>query len=176
MDTAMAQESAPHLQLLNDAYFQPCVPDSATHGNWPLFPRLPAELRLHVWLMFLRQHRIIELFLRRPEVGQRRAAGGPRQYYATSNHLGRVISAQNYDRTLGGRGYPASLSPLLRVNSEARRAALSFYRIHLPHDGNRVLYLNPEYDLFFVHANGMLEFEVADFLHDVRAYDPKDEG
>ena len=183
MDNAMAQKSAPHLRLLNDAYFQPSTPDSATHRNWALFSRLPAELRLHVWLLSLRQHRMIELFLRSDEVkaeapsaNQRLVAGDPPQYYATSNSLGRVVSGRDYKPALSGPGYPASLNPLLWVNSEARRAALSFYRIHLPHDGDRILYLNPEYDVLFVHPRALPSPVVADFLHDVRAYDPQDQG
>ena len=70
--------------------------------------------------------------------------------------------------------YAAPLSPLLSVNREARRAALSFSSVHLPFPGlhsERVLYLNPLYDLFSIGLG--IATLLADFLHDVKAYDTR---
>lgn len=81
-------------------------------------------------------------------------------------------------------------SPLLQVSSEARHAALQYYRVRLPFPrggGGQVLYLNPEHDVLFVRPEVPSRWTGAqapprptvvliDFLHDVRAYDPRDKG
>ncbi|KAL2173261.1 uncharacterized protein P884DRAFT_265207 [Thermothelomyces heterothallicus CBS 202.75] len=156
---------------------------------WAPFPRLPAELRLRIWLLSLQQHRMIEV-----DLYPATATGdNDTPQYADRNHLGRIVSGRNrtYTSRLRGRGsYAASLTPLLRVSREARAAALSFYHIHLPLGTGQVLYLSPEYDVVYVRPrwprpirrlpeiDPKPEFGVilVDFLHDARAYDYKDQG
>jgi hypothetical protein len=102
-------------------------------------------------------------------------------WYTARNHLGRIVSGRGYTIEIGNLkgGYSASLSPPLWVNREARQATLHFYRVHLPFPGlgaDRVLYLNPEYDVLYLDGEKTYGILLPDFLHDVRAYDPKDQG
>ena len=183
--------------LFNDVYFhggrEAVSPAPDTTSTWNSFPRLPVELRLHIWLLFLRQHRMIEVDLS-PVAGD-----CPR--YTNRNHLGRIVSGHLYTLHLRGRGaYAASLSPLLRVNREARGAAHSFYHVHLPFPAQQdtlgaqqILYLSPEYDIVCVRPRRpeitsdprtrrnrrhypRFSTILVDFLHDARAYDYKDQG
>jgi hypothetical protein len=178
--------------LFNDVYFsrweEPIPPSLSI---WAPFPRLPAELRLHIWQLSLQQHRMIEVDIY-PTAGDH--ADTPQ--YADRNHLGRIVSCRSpsYTSRLRGHGsyaaYAASLTPLLRVSREARAAALSFYHIHLPLGIGQILYLSSEYDVVYVRprppkpikrppeADPKPEFGVilVDFLHDARAYDYKDRG
>ncbi|KAL2155732.1 hypothetical protein VTH82DRAFT_474 [Thermothelomyces myriococcoides] len=105
--------------------------------------------------------------------------------------MGKIVSGRGYTLSIKGRGsYAASLSPLLWVNREARHAALCFYHIRLPLPsprGERVLYLNSEYDVLCVQPQYpyrayvnrtplRLATVLIDVLHDIRAYDYKDQG
>ncbi|KAH6840636.1 hypothetical protein B0I37DRAFT_219690 [Chaetomium sp. MPI-CAGE-AT-0009] len=200
--------------LFNDVHFGRRASQSQAPGNstdtenittgtiptittWASFPRLPAELRLNVWLSYLRRYRLIEVDVCAADHEDETTYPGnggdnasqPR-YYTGRNHLGKIVSGRGYTLSIRGRGcYAASLSPLLWVNSEARLATLSFYQIHLPFPGlhkEQVLYLNPAYDVVYVrprqpeviradrgpNASTLL----ADFLHDAKAYDYKDQG
>jgi hypothetical protein len=115
--------------------------------------------------------------------------------YTHRNRLGNLISGRGYTLLMEGDGFAASFSPLLWVNREARQAALSFYRIHLPIPrGNspKLLYLNPEHDLVYVARDPqdypptpdflqlqdliLAPFWLVHFLCDVKAYDPKGRG
>lgn len=179
-------------RLFNDVHFDRQAPLPPRDAPWAPFPRLPAELRSQVWLFFLRRHRMIEVDI----------CGGPNEngtdypgdasqsrYYCSRNSLGQVVSGRGYIlRIPGRRGYAASLSPLLWVNTEARQAALRFYHIRLPLaglHGGQLLYLNREYDIVFVRvqpsaAIGTVDPHratlLADFLHDAKAYDSKAQG
>ncbi|KAL2146622.1 hypothetical protein VTI28DRAFT_3121 [Corynascus sepedonium] len=186
---SMGNNLNPTPLLFNDVYFSRWEePMSPSPPIWAPFPRLPAELRLRIWLLLLQQHRMIEVDLH-PTTGNN---GTPQ--YADRNHLGRIVSgrSRSYTSRLRGRGsYAASLTPLLCVSREARAAALSFYHIHLPLGGGQVLYLNPEYDVVYVRPRAPKPINrlppetdpdpefgaiLVDFLHDARAYDYKDQG
>lgn len=167
------------LTLYNDVHFKPVH----TCESWAIFPRLLPELRLRVWQLFLQRHRMIELNIFADDDQDNDSHSG---YYSDLNHLGNIISGRSYSLNIKGRGYAASLSPLLRVNSEARHAALEFYRIRLPfprQNAEQVLYLNPEHDVLYVRPEAHYGRSppravtvLVDFLHDVKAYDPKNQG
>jgi hypothetical protein len=132
--------------LFNDVYSSPweaLSPAPSKAESFP-FPRLPAELRLHVWLLYLRWHRMIEIDIYGcPE--NKKPDSPSFRHYIDRNHLGRVISGGRYIVTI--RGHESKTTPLiLKVNREARGAALRFYRVHLPFSGlqqrKQVLYLN----------------------------------
>lgn len=131
-------------KLYDDVYFKPLP----TSESWALFPLLLPELRLRVWQLFLQRYRMIELDIL-PDDGD----DDPQShYYFSRDDLGNVVSGRGYLLIIKDRGYAASLSPLLHVNSEARHAALNFYRIRLPfprHNGKNVLCLNPEHDVLY---------------------------
>jgi hypothetical protein len=208
--TSEENPPSPSFALFNDVHFRhrpshfPVPVDitdtssitshTPTIATWPSFPRLPAELRLYIWLSCLRRHRLIEVDVRAADHENDTTYPGDHvsssRYYTDRNHRGKIVSGRGYTLNIRGRGsYAASLSPLLWVNSEARRAALNFYQIHLPFPGlreERVLYLNPAYDVVYVRPQlpKMTSFRpipnistlLADFLHDVKAYDYKDQG
>ncbi|KUI70543.1 hypothetical protein VM1G_06042 [Cytospora mali] len=169
------------VRLYNDVHFRP-VPAC---DYWPLFPLLLPELRLRVWELFLQRYRMIELDICVDEDEDNDDDDLRSRYYTERNYLGNIISGGNYSLSIEGRGY-ALPSPLLWVNSEARYAALKFSRVRLPfprRNGERVLYLSPEYDVLYVWPMPEPEprpepraIVLVDFLHDVKAYDHKDQG
>ncbi|KUI61478.1 hypothetical protein VP1G_08678 [Cytospora mali] len=172
------------VRLYNYVHFRP----GPACDSWPLFSLLLPELRLHIWELFLQRYRMIKLGICVDEEEDNDDDDLQSHYYTERNYLGNIISGGNSSLSIEGRGYAdaALPSPLLWVNSEARHAALKFYRVRLPfprQNGERVLYLSPEYDVLYVRP--MLEPEprpepraivLVDFLHDVKAYDHKDQG
>lgn len=169
------------IKLYNDVYFTNPEP---FHNTWYPFQRLPPELRSDIWTAFLRERRMIELDVYILGNGnEERDATTNRanddQAYVQQNHLGNVISGRKYELGFRG-GFGKTLTPLLWVTRESRAATLRFYRVHLPithRMQDRLLYLNPEYDLFVTHVlQGFFSFLLPDLLHDIRAYDPRDRG
>ncbi|CAK7229594.1 hypothetical protein SBRCBS47491_007301 [Sporothrix bragantina] len=196
------------VRLLNDSYGV-----QVQHNQrFSLFPILPAELRVYIWLGYLRRHRIVGIDLHtesdaRPDYGDGDGASQssqsseapPLSLYSETNELGNLVSGQDYCVVLSRQH---KLSPLLRVNAEARAVALSFYRLRIPcrsrrepshnghgHGHDRRVYINPEFD--FVHvqlgpgavrrgqAQGLPRpppERLVDFLYDCKAYDPRDRG
>ncbi|KAK3898929.1 hypothetical protein C8A05DRAFT_18558, partial [Staphylotrichum tortipilum] len=96
---------------------------------WASFTHLPAELRLYIWLLVMRQHRMIEV-----HISSKRDLGDQddSQLHVDGNHLGRLTSGRNYRLQIRGGGYARCFSPLLQVNYQARQVALAFYRVHFP--------------------------------------------
>ncbi|ROW01880.1 hypothetical protein VMCG_05571 [Cytospora schulzeri] len=175
------------VKLYNDVHFRKSHP--VIYDSFALFPLLPRELRLHIWLLFLQRHRMIELGIHAADATDEQQSC----YYTDRNRLGNTVSGRNYTLSIKGRGYAASLSPLLRVSKEARYIALDFYRIQLPfprNNGEQLLFVNPDYDCLYVRSDSQpsstppVAFPpepraaavLVDFLHDVRAFDPKDQG
>ena len=178
----------PTPMLFNDVFSGRWTPATPSVDTWAPFPRLPPELRLSIWRLYLQRHRMVEIVMRAAAHDVLQS-----QYYTDRNHLGNLVSGRGYTLSIKGRGgYAASLSPLLWVNQEARQAAFSFYRVHLPFFPQQlaqpkgqvqVLCLNPEYDVVYVQTHEVWNRSVAgmgtvlaDFLHDVKAYDHKDQG
>ncbi|UPK95945.1 hypothetical protein LCI18_006880 [Fusarium solani-melongenae] len=141
--------SKPHLQI-----FTLDAPQSSTDlKEFPLFAKLPTELRFKIWKHSLEHPRILKVHLR-----------------------------QNYRPVV--EGYQ-TLSKLLRVNKDARGAALSFYRVHIPcwltKGASRsddlvsgTIYFNPEYDFLHVKQESM---DMIDFFYDLKfKYDPQHIG
>jgi hypothetical protein len=185
-------ENKETVRLFNDVFFSRTAPP-AIWDTWDPFPRLPVELRMSIWLLFLQRHRMIEVSIRAADDEDGTTYPGhdddaQSRFYTHRNYLGRIVSGRGYTLYIKGRGYATSFSPLLWVNSEARQAALGFYRVHLPFPrqaGGQVLYLNPEHDVIYVRPEYppptvrlriRPDTVLPDFLHDVRAYDPKDQG
>ncbi len=163
-----------HLQIINPSY---CGGEDVLFS---LFPKLPTELRLRIWRLSVERHRLIEVEVEAlPDSGD----DAHRPPYSTTNALNKLISSRNYAVTVQGFRLH---SKLLRVNSESRKEALRFYRVHIPcylRASRRVersikstLYFNPEYDFIQLEAGGPVETTFVDFLHDIRAYDPRDAG
>lgn len=125
------------------------------------FYRLPAELRLRIWKMLLRQPRLVTVNVQRD----------------MKRKLKTSISGYHYRFSLS-RCY--QLSPLLMTSHEARQAALEHYRVRIPSiardDSSKHLYLSPEYDYVFIRVDKPLGITFMDFLNDVTAYDPQKKG
>ena len=192
----LSPTSAPP-RLFNDVHFQRWEPPaSRDDATWAPFSRLPPELRRHVWLVCLRRYRMIELDIR-PAADEDDTAypgdGSPSRYYTDRNALGNVVSGRGYVLSWSGRssgGCAGAYSPLLWVSREARGATLGFYRVHLPFfvmQREQVLYLNPAYDVVSIttwlgkgHTRNLIKTLrlslLADFLHDVKAYDRRGQG
>ncbi|KAI1113226.1 hypothetical protein F5Y14DRAFT_442060 [Nemania sp. NC0429] len=155
----MASDYLYPFPVLNDSYEQ--------EYSFPRFNSLPWELRNMVWNFALQRRRLIRVSLKRKE------PRGPTEEQARAVRYGRPF--------LHVHGYQL-LSQLLRVNSEARRAALAFYRVHLPcmlmrlgYEGTRVeltfgtLAFNPEYDiLWFKKTRFLTDFLSVVITHDSR--------
>ncbi|KAI1857165.1 hypothetical protein JX265_011366 [Neoarthrinium moseri] len=149
------------------------------------FTLLPAELRLHIWICSLEKHRLLEVWLDPP------TDPGKAPPYSTTNALNKLISGGSYTATVQAVHLN---SKLLRVNRESRKAALSFYRVHIPcylqafreiprglqgkpaKRAKEPLYFNPEYDFMQLRTRGPAEFTFVDFIHDLKAYDPQNVG
>lgn len=158
----------PHLQTLNDVQ----LPLSGETEFSP-FPKLPPEIRLLIWQHSMRRRRIIQLRLesrqrRRPQLSGNEDHFGP--------HGERFCAFVN--------GYQV-LSKLLRVNSESRQAALSFYRVHIPCVLQRevnvtednftrdIFYFNPEYDTLHILPVYWSEHTIIDFSYHLKqTFDP----
>jgi hypothetical protein len=65
--------------------------------------------------------------------------------------------------------------------------ALGFYRVRVPcyirmseyekgSERNTTFYFTPEYDFMHISMCGPVEHTFADFIHDLKAYDPRDVG
>ncbi|KAI8718215.1 2EXR domain-containing protein [Fusarium sp. LHS14.1] len=157
-----------HLQIFN--------PTPQPTETFPLFPRLPAEIRYLIWEQALSHERLLRIKLERIATREEK-------------------SIKNSEKTQHGlpepgRGYQIllkerhAISKLFRVTSESRRAALSFYRVHLPcryewfenAESNGTLYLCPELYILEIKTDGNRHKSpkpFANFAHDVWAHDPR---
>ncbi|KAK8113364.1 hypothetical protein PG984_013890 [Apiospora sp. TS-2023a] len=161
----------PHLQIF--------TPESSATVSCPefvLFSLLPTELRQKIWQHSVQRPRILRLKLTSHEFmnlflsveGKERseANGAPCAIWAGTNGL---------------------FSKLLRVNRDARDAALSFYKAHLScrlaKDGEKLdlgsvegaLYINPDFD--FIQLTGDMDNNAAPFLHHFKTVvDPSRRG
>lgn len=173
-----------HLRIIN-GYYNTCNGDAV----FKLFPRLPTELRLHIWKLSIAKQRLIEIQLHYAEEGDD-------AHSVTTNALGKSLSNQRYIAVV--RNSIQLHSKLLRVNREARQTALEFYRIHMPcvlltadnlahhlqsgdsgyldpsvaRTSPQPLYLSPEHDILYIQARPPAEHTLVSFIHDLRAYDP----
>jgi len=167
-----------HLQIFNEAQ----IASDRTLSFQP-FPRLPAELRLAIWELALKKRRLIELRLESP-----RPDPDIPGTYGEINSLGKIVSGRDYTPTvLNGRFLHTKL---LRVSRESRTVALGFYRVHFPcylrierpptgqlgpRRTKSILYFNPEQDI--IQLTGVrADSTFVDFIHDIKAYDPRGEG
>jgi hypothetical protein len=166
-----------HLQILNA--------DRATHNNestFTLFPLLPTELRLKIWRHSLQRRRIIKVFLRAERLFH------PEQ--TTTQETESTTPGSKIERYRAYVNGWQTLSKLMRVNCEAREAALEFYRVHLPCwlrygetasefplERNGILCFNPEYDFLHITWEMWAEDTLLDFLYHLKTtYDPHHVG
>jgi len=162
------------ITLLNDfhtEYHQPLFEKPLR--EFSIFPSLPFDISSAIWKCVLQRHRLISI-----DIIDKDNTASPTKYlpsrpYMDKNTLGNTISGKAYQLAITSNH---RLHPLLRVCRESRRAALEFYRLHIPynlkvHGERRCLYLNPEFDFLHITQQGALDLFV-DLLHDAKAYDP----
>ncbi|KAI0381202.1 hypothetical protein F5Y04DRAFT_256004 [Hypomontagnella monticulosa] len=136
--------------------------------EFPQFSLLPKELRLDIWEHEMRRHRIIVI---RAEIPFDPYMEGP-----SVEDLPVEGPFVDGDKIL---------SKLLRINREARQAALQFYRVHMPctftggYREDRIsissgtLLLNPEFDILHVRAISNNGTNILfDLTYSVKALDP----
>ncbi|KAK3362499.1 hypothetical protein B0T25DRAFT_7734 [Lasiosphaeria hispida] len=160
------------------------------HVSFGQFPLLPTELRLRIWKFSIIKHRLVEIEVEAPEsdLGSGHATPAP-PLYSSTNALNKVISGRNYTATVQNGLHLHT--KLLRVNRESREVALKFYRLHIPcrmrtsrssslrigpKGQQATLYLNPEFDFVHLRHRGPVEHTTLDFMHDLKAYDPRGVG
>lgn len=159
--------------LLNDFHSDHVAGTGGTLNSFSPFPRLPVELRLSIWKRFLQRHRLISITV--VDKAHHSPYEDLPEQCNQRNSLGNKITGKNYKLQITTQPLQ---TPLLRVSSESRQAALDFYRVHVPFDrnsGEGHCYLNPEFDFIHIHPNGPSEV-LAHFIHDFKAYDPKGVG
>jgi hypothetical protein len=174
---------------------------TAASSHFPLFQKLPCELRLAVWQMALQRPRRVHLhgsmgLEHRMRVGDDRGLPKP---YTLRNWLGNLVSGQVYF----AKGFSCAL---MAVSHEARAAADKFYSMKLPVAGRLVkwpdgeqgrqraeppksrqddadgtarapsaaVWLSPEWDYIQFSTNAISD--VFDCLYDLRAHDGKGLG
>ncbi|KAI0460681.1 hypothetical protein F5B21DRAFT_452860 [Xylaria acuta] len=145
------------IRLLNKKYNE--------EYSFPQFALLPWELRNQIWKSALQQRRLIRVKLRE------RQPDGITEQESKDIKYGRP--------SLYVSGFQL-LSKLLRVNSEARNAALEFYRVRLPcvllRPGMEddlshidVFPFNPEHDILWFEDT----YHLLDFISAVVTYDSR---
>lgn len=163
-----ADSSNGHLQIFN--------PFPQPTETFPLFPRLPAEIRYLIWEQALSHERLLRIKLEKIARGEEKSIKN-----SEKTQHGLPEPGREYQIVLKERH---AISKLFRATSESRRAALSFYRVHLPcryewfehAESNGTLYLCPELDILEIktdedHPRTSKPF--ANFAHDVWAHDPR---
>ncbi|EFQ34926.1 hypothetical protein CGRA01v4_04149 [Colletotrichum graminicola] len=150
-------------------------PESGRADVFGRFPDLPYELRSKIWLIHLEQPRVVVI----------RGVMDTSGVESSGNELGNVACNAHW--------YCENRSPaIFRVCAEARREALSFFRIHLPmaspeSDAHGYpqrsqrnpawdrIYINPDWDLvLYQGASRSLTMPI--LASDLLAYDPLGEG
>ncbi|KAJ3579389.1 hypothetical protein NPX13_g1178 [Xylaria arbuscula] len=142
--------------------------------RFPQFALLPWELRNLVWGFALRKRRLLRVYIRE---GRHE---GLTEHESMSIRYGRCY--------LLADGYQA-FSKLLRVNREARKATLAFYRVQLPcilttsfegevHRGGQIgkLPFNPEYDILWFNQKLADIYHLSDFVSTVGEHDSRRVG
>ncbi|KAI1171681.1 hypothetical protein F4777DRAFT_564530 [Nemania sp. FL0916] len=152
--------------------------ESESLDTFPLFRKLPPELRQKIWRIALLRERLTKFRLL-PRIGIDDMVRN------RGDDITRLEQLENEVYGVLDENVPA-LSSVFHVNRESRDVALSHYRVHLPcwriirpktprEILRRVIfYLNPEYDFLRINADFG---HVADFIHDLKeTYDPRHRG
>ena len=171
LSTDVNMSSQPHLQIFH------CSQATRNEQSaFPLFPRLPKELRLKIWRHTSQRRRIIHVRLNNQR-GQTATQAGENPE-STSN-------GERYFTIVDGSQL---VSKLLRVNRESRGEALMFYRVHIPCSftkgakrkeatGHGTLHFNPEWDFLHISAEWPAKDTLVSFLYHLKTvHDPRHVG
>ncbi|PYI09231.1 hypothetical protein BO78DRAFT_363397 [Aspergillus sclerotiicarbonarius CBS 121057] len=140
-----------------------CIRAPQTDISFHLFPSLPTELRLQIWRYAMQRSRLIRVRLYQADQG----------------------ATEKYRVVVNGR---SALSKFLHVNHESRKAALGFYRVHIPCEFRMhshtttpmprgTFYFNPEYDILGIYPRPPVRDTLLEFLHRLKhTHDPRRVG
>ena len=143
----------PVYSLFNDVFTSP-----STSSNFPLFAKLPAEIRVIIWNACIPARRLISIRIKR-STEHKLFSVSDDGFYATTNPLGNLVSGPPNHRPyhLVVRPFRQWSRSLLYVNYEASQTYRSFYRLAIPLFSDAAaeasvsprLLLNPESDIIF---------------------------
>jgi hypothetical protein len=179
-----ASEITTVFEFLNDTLARPISLCASFH----LFSKLPLELREHIWLLSLPEHRLLKVTVAAADLvydstyhlrDDRSNDTNPAPY-ESKNDLENIVSGANYRLHLGST---ITHSPLLFVNHEANAVVHRTYRVRIPMtqrvpnaDAPR-LRVCPERDTILIAVEREEDTAYfADFVHDALAYDPEKKG
>ncbi|KAF7929755.1 hypothetical protein BELL_0037g00180 [Botrytis elliptica] len=158
--------------LFNDDHLGPSKQNQSSRSY--LFSDFPKEIRLNIWTLSLHQHRFIPICVSKTAGQDNASHHDQSHFYSNHNDLGKIISGGDYQLSIN-KPILDTTNQLFYTTIEARSVALDFYRICLPLARGHIR-INPEYDVLFLQDWDKAPQMFADILHDIRAYDPKDEG
>ncbi|KAF7958111.1 hypothetical protein EAE96_003675 [Botrytis aclada] len=143
------------------------------------FSILPKEVRLRIWLLTLQTRpRFIPIRLNLTTLDQTEIQHIQSQTYTTRNAMGNIISGSYYELTINESAVNDMTSTIFSTSKESRWAALDYFRLRLPLANNRHIRVNPDHDVLFFYAGREIRDinMLAAIFHDVKAYDPRDQG
>jgi len=153
------------------------IASADAQASFTCFPLLPLELRLKIWNWSLRRNRFLHVCLQ------------DKRWLPIED--GRFTNPFGSYRAVVFGAHPVH-SKLLRTSAESRRAALEFYRIHIPceltargennwwmgmESRSGIIYINPEHDFIQITYSWNIQTTLYEFLHHMKtAYDPRRVG
>ncbi|CEJ94920.1 hypothetical protein VHEMI10427 [[Torrubiella] hemipterigena] len=159
---------------------------AASPATFPLFARLPVELRLAIWREAISVSRFIHIELWDDPACCTLTTDPQIAYYKTTNILGNIVSGYPYCINMAPSD-EGSCSAIGKVNRESRQMFLNIYRIQVPvkvgraamvADGTRYLYINPDVNILWLETDHAFKTNLTmlSFVHDIIAYDPRGVG
>ncbi|KAK1978901.1 hypothetical protein LZ30DRAFT_783839 [Colletotrichum cereale] len=171
----------PHLELFNPSLTK------TSRQTFTVFAQLPAELRVLIWQHALQRHRMIHVDLENRVEREGGDEAKVPERYSLLNGLGRPVSGKHY-KVITSTRHVLLPEYVMAVNKEAREVVLVFYPVHIPcylkssvnvegkvRHKESALRLNLDWDYLRISAHDTLSL-FFDFLHDLRAYDPRGRG
>jgi hypothetical protein len=175
------QRPTHQFKTFNDDFFKKGSSTSTSNQKFPLFSRLPLDLRLKIWTTHLQRHRFLRINILSFQADS--GYGASRSTNCSNNED--VVRDQEYCIFLRNLPTPCALS---RVCHEAAETSREFYRVHLPCYLNTskeqrktkgLALLNPEWDILDIHLqsfDNINTLKFIHFLHDLRSRDPRNQG
>ncbi|TGO49962.1 hypothetical protein BCON_0195g00180 [Botryotinia convoluta] len=100
------------------------------------------------------------------------------QMYTTRNAMGNIISGSYYELVINESAVNHMISTIFSTSKESRWAALDYFCLCPPLANSRHIRVSPDHDFLFFHAGREIRDinMLAAILHDIKAYDPRDQG
>jgi hypothetical protein len=179
-----ASDFSTDFEFLNDTFARPV----GLWASFHLFPKLPLELREHIWVLSLPEQRLLKVTVAAAELTydsayqsqDNRSNDTNPAPYQSKNDLENIVSGADYCLRLGSTN---TNSPLLYVNHEANAVVHRIYRVRIPitqrvpNSNAPRLGFCPERDTILITVERDEDRAYfADFVHDALAYDLEKKG